>query len=249
MHNGPRSLEPPPPLQPPPPPFQPPPLPPQPTVLHLPSAQWQPTPLLPPPPLGGRLRWVQGDAGSVDVKPGPQPLQGTTSDEAVASVRQTFRCHTPSCSYLVHSDEQFGSFCCLKCHWRFVNRWSTCRKKHGPACEWRCAPSSAPVATFTAPFTASSERPSQHQAIGGRPVPSDEFVSSWSAGLVHPKPPPPLVVLPTGLGRSPLLVCMRCRSPGATAQVVILCVECKTFHALDDRAATAERTTTPRSAG
>jgi len=213
----------------PPPPLQPPPLPPQPPVLHPPSAQQQPPPslelatplhlLLPPPPSGGfdapvassSDGWLgqedrgHGDAVCVDVQPGSEPTQGTTSAGAVAPARKTCRCHTPFCTYLVHSDEQFGSFCCLKCHWRFDTR-SGCRRKHGALCEGRSAPLSAPVATFTAPFTAPAQRPSQPQANAGRPRPSDEQVISWPARLVQPKPPPPQVVWPTRFARTPLPV-------------------------------------------
>jgi len=110
-----------------------------------------------------------GDAMSVDVQPGSQPSQGTTTDGAVAPARTTFRCHAPSCQFLVHSDEQFGSFCCFKCHWRFEHPWSACSKKHGALCEWHFAPSSAPVAAFTAPFEPLQDALQGHRRRRGQP--------------------------------------------------------------------------------
>jgi len=146
------------------------------------SGGWEPPPPLQPPPL--------------PPQPPVLPPQPPVLHPPSAPARKTCRCHTPFCTYLVHSDEQFGSFCCLKCHWRFDAR-SGCRRKHGALCEGRSAPLSAPVATFTAPFKAPAQCPSQPQANAGRPRPSDEQVISWPARLVQPKPPPPQVVWST----------------------------------------------------
>jgi len=60
------------------------------------------------------------------------------------------RCHTPTCGFLVHSDPQFGGYCCMKCHWRWKHM-STCKGKHGEYCEKVVAPHSALVAPDLAP--------------------------------------------------------------------------------------------------
>ena len=65
-------------------------------------------------------------------------------------LRAAMRCHTPTCGFLVHSDPQFGGYCCMKCHWRWKHM-SICKRKHGEYCEKVVAPHSALVAPNLAP--------------------------------------------------------------------------------------------------
>jgi len=58
-------------------------------------------------------------------------LQGP--DSTPASSRQATRCSTLDCAYLVHPDDQFGSFCCCKCFQFSAPGWKP-KRKHGSYC-------------------------------------------------------------------------------------------------------------------
>jgi hypothetical protein len=49
-------------------------------------------------------------------------------------------CASPTCWFWIHESREFGGYCCRKCYWRTYNQ-STCRWRHGPACEKLVAPS------------------------------------------------------------------------------------------------------------
>jgi len=69
------------------------------------------------------------------------------ADSAPASSRQATRCSTPDCRYLVHPDDQFGSFCCCKCFHFGTSGWKP-KRKHG----WFCIRAEAPAAAQRGPI-------------------------------------------------------------------------------------------------
>ena len=75
------------------------------------------------------------------------------------------RCHTASCRFFVHSDVQFGGYCCRKCYWR-LKHVSNCKSRHGEYCERREAPQTAQVAPDLRPDWYLADYPS---ALGTLP--------------------------------------------------------------------------------
>jgi hypothetical protein len=51
-------------------------------------------------------------------------------------------CAAPLCGFLVHTQPEFGGFCCRKCHWIYKSG-SNPKKKHGQCCEENVAPPDA----------------------------------------------------------------------------------------------------------
>jgi len=91
------------------------------------------------------------------LSPSPRCMQMNTDEyqrqaQIMSGVpRSSMRCHTPSCSFLVHSDAQFGGYCCCACFFRFKKTLSKRARKHGELCEGRVARQLDPVAPDAAP--------------------------------------------------------------------------------------------------
>ena len=113
----------------------------------------------------------------------------------MGTLRESMRCHTPTCVFRVHMQAEFGGFCCRKCHWRWVNR-STCKVKHGAHCEMVYAPHLR-VAPDVAPELDVADTPVR---VAEPPRTVAATVTGMSAAVSQavrpaaPCPPPPPVV-------------------------------------------------------
>lgn len=62
------------------------------------------------------------------------------------------KCFSPNCPYFINEDEQFGGFCCRKCHYRFRYKVTAAKEKHRKFCQKREAPKGTPVAPMVIPI-------------------------------------------------------------------------------------------------
>lgn len=100
-------------------------------------------PSVPPPPrqaseAEGSTPWRLPECSA---PPRPHPVQGV--DQVQSGTDRMLLCASPNCWFQVHSNPEFGGFCCRKCHWCFETG-SKSKKKHGGRCERREPPSGAP---------------------------------------------------------------------------------------------------------
>ena len=83
----------------------------------------------------------------------PQPAAAHDApNDATLAVRpyRLFRCAAPGCRFRVHSQPEYGSWCCRKCDWwhnwhREASKHAPNKKKHGPRCEGILAEDGLPV--------------------------------------------------------------------------------------------------------
>ena len=89
-------------------------------------------------------------------------------------------CAHPHCNFYVHSDVEFGGYCCKKCHW--VYSTGSKSKKHGDNCLQLVADELAPKAPHCPPQKPGNFGPARSDA------------ESRSAQPVsYPEPQPPVV--------------------------------------------------------
>ena len=86
------------------------------------------------------------EAEAVDAADDADAMEVNEFGWPVRVVHRNFRCSNAGCGFQIHSEQQYGTFCCKKCH--KVERFSLKRMQHGSKCGKKPASETLTQATF-----------------------------------------------------------------------------------------------------